>query len=167
MPVVSPSDELLRLRNEVSQLTRRERELAGVQSENERLRTQVASARTNTATHLPANIFRKSAARNMGRATPDATLETFLWAIRNRDLPVFLDCFTPEAATQIKQHAEAGGKSVEQFFEGSDGIMPIINVVERLEIDGQLQYRVETALGDSSTELIRFRLINGEWKMEH
>ena len=166
-PVVSPSEELLSLRNEVSQLTRRERELAGVPSENERLRTQVASARTNTATQLPANVFRKSVARNLGRATPDATLETFLWAIRNRDLPVLLGCFTPELAARIDQHREATGESVEQFFEASDG-MPVINVVERVrEADGQWQYRVEMALGSSGPELILFRLINGEWRMEH
>jgi hypothetical protein len=47
----SVSPELLRLRNEVTQLTQRRRELAGVPAENERLQAQLAGL-TNS---LPGN----------------------------------------------------------------------------------------------------------------
>jgi hypothetical protein len=164
-PVVSPpSDELLRLRNQVSQLTRRERELAGVQSENERLRMQMAAARTNNV-QLPASFIRKSEARNLGYATPEATLETFLWAARNRDLTAFLACFTPEMAAQLNKEIERTG-SAEKFFEKADAL-PGINVLGRVDkSDDRAAYKVELMPGTRPDELLLFRRINGEWRME-
>jgi hypothetical protein len=162
--VSPPSEELLRLRNQVSQLTRRERELAGVQDENERLRTQVVAARTNTAPALPASFIRKSQARNLGYGTPEATTETFLWAVRNGDVETFLGCFAPVEATQIRHEIERAG-SAANFFEKAGGL-PGINLVEPTNRGNDLiEYRAELMPG-SGNEAILFRRINGEWKME-
>ena len=46
-PALVATPELLRLRNDVTQLTERRRELAGARAENERLRAQLASRGTN------------------------------------------------------------------------------------------------------------------------
>src|SRR5437773_1449845 len=58
--ITSPSAELLRLRNQVAQLMRRQRELANVPVENERLQTRIASARTNATRALPPDYIRTS-----------------------------------------------------------------------------------------------------------
>jgi hypothetical protein len=156
---------LLRLRNQVSQLTRRERELASVQSENQRLQTQVAVARTNK-TQLPASYIRKSEARNLGYGTPETTLETFLWAVRNRDFSAVLACQTPEAADKFKQQIEQGGRSAEKFFESAESF-PGINVVDRTaKSDNLIEFKVEVLPGSGTdTAIMTFRRVNGEWKL--
>jgi hypothetical protein len=161
----SPSAELLSLRNQVSQLARRERELAGVQVENERLRTQVAVARTNAA-QRPTGYIRKSEARYLGFTTPEATIETYLWAVRNRDLEAMLTCFTPEAAAEIKKEFERGGpgRPIEKLLENSEAL-PGINVLERIhQGDDAMEYRIEMVPGSGVNEPMPFRRIEGEWK---
>ena len=162
----SPSAELLRLRNQVSQLARRERELAGVQTENQRLQTQVAAAQTNKAQSLPPSYIRKSEARYLGYATPEATIETFLWAVQNKDLNTMLACYTPDAASELRRKLEKSGDSPEQLFKGAEGL-PGINVLARVQkSDDLMEYKVEMVPGSGEDgPAMPFRRISGEWKM--
>jgi hypothetical protein len=163
----SPSSELLRLRNEVSQLSRRQRELASVEPENERLQTQIATARTNTAKPLPRGYIRKSEARNMGYSTPEATLQTMLWAIQNRDLTNFVAVFSPQLAADFLRELQNTSKSTADFFQGA-GAVPGMNILER-NVTGPdtIELKVEIVPGDVlDPETMEFRLINGEWKLE-
>lgn len=163
----SPSPELLRLRNQVSQLLRRQQELTGVPRENERLRGQIASARTNVARALPPGYIRKSEARNLGYSRPEATLETILWAIRNRDFTNFLNAFTPEMAEKFRANVERDNRSPEEFFKEAEAFVGF-NVVERVEeSNGVTALKVGLLPnGDVPPEPMRFRLLNGEWKAD-
>jgi len=67
------SAELLRLRSQVTRLTARQRELAGVEAEAEHLREQLAAANSNAATgyKLPPGYIRKSQAQFVGYSSPE------------------------------------------------------------------------------------------------
>lgn len=163
----SPSSELLRLRNQVSQLIRRERELAGIQVENERLRIQAASARTNTAKPLLPGYIRKSDARNMGYATPEATLETMLWAIRNRDFTNLLAAFTSEIAGKMQREMERSGRTLEEFFRDTEALPGIRPVDRTMADDDTIELKVEIVPGSAAdVQPMRFRRVKGEWKMD-
>src|SRR6266851_4167937 len=84
-PGITVSPELLRLRNQVNLLTRRRQELAGIRSENERLRLLFAERQTNPPSALPPGYIRKSQARLVGYNTPEDTLQSFLCALQTRD----------------------------------------------------------------------------------
>src|SRR5207249_1979942 len=103
--------------NQVAQLIRRQRELANVPVENERLQTRIPSARTNAAKPLPPGYIRAGEARNLGYASPEAALETLLWAIRNRDFPTVVASFSPEAARELEQEMKRKADSTEEFFK--------------------------------------------------
>ena len=165
--VSPPSLELLRLRNQVSQLLRRQRELANVQTENERLRTRIATARTNAANGLPLGYIRKSEARNMGYTSPEATLQTLLWAIQNRDFTNLVASFTAESAREMQEQMKRSGNSVAEFFKDAE-FLPGFNVLNRVATgDDALELKVEIVPGNGAyAQPMRFRLINGEWKME-
>lgn len=164
-PSTSPSSELLRLRNQVSMLSRRQRELAAVPAENERLRARLTEARTNAANTLPPDYIRKSEARSVGYATPENTLQTMLWALQNRDFASLRASFTPEKALELDEELERTGKSAEQFFEGADAF-PGMSIVSRNSATNDLvELQVEIVPGQDS-QTLQFRLINGEWKMD-
>src|SRR5262249_39758715 len=89
--------ELLRLRNQVNQLTQQKQALAGVQQENEALRAKVAERGTNAGSGLPPGYIRRRDAQWLGMSSPETTLQSFLWAVQNRDATNLLRVFSPES----------------------------------------------------------------------
>jgi hypothetical protein len=159
--------ELLRLRNEVTRLTERRRELASERAENERLRAQVASQGTNGpgGFQLPPSYVRKSEARMMGYITPDDTLQTLLWAARNHDWTNVLQAFTPEAAKELRVRAGESQQSIEAFFR-DEVALPGMAVISRKQDtnDGLTYLEVEVMPGMEHAE-ISLKQINGQWKI--
>jgi hypothetical protein len=170
-PVATPTlvvtPELLRLRSEVTRLTERRRELAGERAENERLRAQLASRGTNAAggIRLPPGYIRRSEARNMGYTTPENTLQTFLWAIHNRDLTNFLQTLAPDTAEKFRAQAGQSGESIEEFFNQARGIVGMCVVNRKPESsDGSISLEVEVVPGASGPR-ITFRQFDGQWRI--
>ena len=160
----TPSLELLRLRNQVSMLMRRQRELAAAPAENQRLHARIESAPTNTTIQLPAGYIRTSQARYVGYNTPADTLQSLLWAVQNRDFTNMLAAFTPEVARQMQAVLDRLGE--EQFFKDASAL-PGMRIVGREQMrDGAVELQVEIAPGIPSPERMRLRQINGEWKLE-
>ena len=81
----SASSELLKLRAQVTQLTARKRELAGVAEESEKLKVQLAAGSTNSGLPMPGYI-RRNRAQFLGYSTPENTVQSWLWAIQNHDV---------------------------------------------------------------------------------
>jgi len=162
---VSPSLELLRLRNEVSRLTVRKRELAGVQSENKQLNERLVMSRTNSNS-LPPDYIRASQARLVGYNTPEQTLQSLFWAVRNRDITNFLQAFTPERAQWLQADLQKSGINVETFFQTMN-TLPGARIVSReKEPEGRLSLRIEFIPGEALDWSIRLRQIDGQWKIE-
>jgi hypothetical protein len=159
------SSELLRLRNEVNRLTHRKQELAPLQIENQRLRTQLASAETNKVAALPVGYIRKADAQNLGYATPEATLQTFLWAMQKKDATAFLECVTPESAQQIQQDQSHSGRSIARMLEDAAAI-PGLRVLKTVpDGPGEINAEVEMMLG-MEPQPMHLKQINGQWKLD-
>jgi hypothetical protein len=162
----SPSLELLHLRSEVNRLTNRRRELAVARSENGRLRVQFAASRTNIspANALPPGYVRKSDARFVGYNTPADTIQSLLWAIQRHDITNMAEAFTPEEARQLQEEAQRSG--VEAFFKDAS-ILPGMHIKSQQQMpDGSLELEVEVVPGQPLPDRMRFRQINGQWKLD-
>jgi len=117
-PSPSVSRELLQLRNQVGQLRRRRDELLPVRVEHERLVLELAGRGTNDS-GLPPNFIRKSEARLVGYNSPEATLQSLLYAIRNRDLTNLFQAFTPEAVSRLKKQDHDSPGHPRNFLRGA------------------------------------------------
>jgi hypothetical protein len=153
--------ELLRLRAEVSRLMRRKQELSSVVAENGRLKSQLASGGSNTRSGLPAGYIRKANAQNRGYATPQAALETFLWAERNNNITNFLDALTPETASEMQQSIQ---NDPETFFKEFDA-MPGFRIVQTNQITPDHVRLVLEMVPGVDPMPIDMKLINGQWKL--
>ena len=171
----APPPELLRLRNEVTRLTERRRELAGVRSENEQLRAQLAARGTNDSgkSQPPPGYVFKSQARLVGYSTPDDAVQSMLWAVRNHDLTNLLQACTPEAAHKIQGELALSQGLIEQFFRLSADVpgvrvMPLDYSGANTGLNtntGQLWLQLEFVPGLSGTR-IPLRQTNGQWKLD-
>jgi hypothetical protein len=166
-PTMVATPEILRLRGEVTRLTERKREFAGVRAENERLHAQLASRGTNAPAglQLPPGYMRKSEARMVGYSTPDDTLQSLLWAIQHRDLTNILQAFAPDRAQQLRDEAAASRGSSDDFFSQSAGL-PGMRILRRepATSDGSIAMEVEV-VPDEPVTRVTFRQFNGQWKI--
>ena len=156
--------ELLQLRNQVSRLNEERRSLASVKAENERLRSSLAAAKTNPpAGGLPPGYIRMSTAQFAGHATPEATLQTFLWALHEKNIDQLLQTLTPESAAELQKHFK--DQNPDEMFKGAEAL-PGMGIVERQDAgDGTLDMKLQPA-PDMPSMPVKFRLVLGEWKME-
>jgi len=103
------AEELLRLRSEVTQLRTKAADAAKLRAENQQLRaaTTAASLQNSAAgsTNAPAGgSHPRDSWAFSGYATPEATLVSAIWAMREGNPRAFLDSLSPdEAARQAKQ----------------------------------------------------------------
>jgi hypothetical protein len=78
---------LLELRNEVSRLRAQQPALARLRAENERLRAELQSRPEAKPDFVQMEGYlSKESWANVGLATPEAALQTTLWALRQGDL---------------------------------------------------------------------------------
>jgi len=158
------SSELLRLRGEVGVLTRRRRELEGIDKENERLRLQLASTPSSNAPgpRLSPGYIRKNQAQMAGYNSPEDTLQTFLWAMANHNYQAILDALSPQAAQQFAANMPVAQSS--NLFHEVDTAIPGLGVVGRKDLpDGGVELTVEMAPGIAQP--MRFERLNGQWKI--
>ena len=162
----SPSIELLQLRAEVTRLGSRKRELANARLDNNRLHSELTARGTNVpgAAALPVGYIRKSQARNLGYHTPDATFETVLWAIQNRDSSAFLKAINPEIVKQFETRMQSPS-STEEFFKEADSWLGMHVVGSEAGADGEVVLMVEIEPSMPSPERFRFKQFGGQWKL--
>jgi hypothetical protein len=158
--------ELLRLRNEVTRLDERRRELAGVRTDNERLRAQLASRGTNGpgGFQLPPGYLRKSQARLVGYHSPDDTIQSLLWSLQNHDLTNLLQAFAPDRADQLLAEVTQSKRSTEDYFRDA-GALPGMAILNRKQLpDGAIELEVEMAPGLKPAP-IRMQQFGGQWRI--
>jgi hypothetical protein len=152
--------ELLQLRNEVTQLTARRRELAGVIAENERLRTQVAARGTNAPN---ARLLLLAKARFTGYGTPENTLESLLWSIQQRDFTNFLGALAPELAQKFRTRSDPQLRGQLNWLHEKLSGLTVLG--QRELADGLVELKVNTLLPDTQPETLRLQQFAGEWKL--
>lgn len=162
----SPSITLLQLRAEVTRLGNRKHELANVRAESERLQGQLATRGTNAPGTVPlgAGYIRKSEARNVGYATPENTIQSFLWAIQNRDASSLLQAFDPEIAKQLRERIQNSAVT-EEFFKEFE-VLPGLRILGREAAENGVEVLTfETLPGTESPTQLRFKQFEGQWKL--
>ena len=164
LPAPPVSRELLQLRNQVSQLRRRRDELQLVRAEHEQLLQQVAARGTN-ALPPPPNYIRKTEARLVGYNSPEDTIQSFLYAVRNQDMTNLLQAFTPEAISRLKWQGTESSESLEKFFQGTRALIGLRIIKHEESTADYIRANIEILPGLPPNQ-IGFRLIGGEWKIE-
>ena len=159
----SVSREVLQLRNQVGQLRRRRDELLPVRAEHDRLVLELAARGTN-ASGLPRNFIRKSEARLVGYNSPEATLQSFLYAIRNRDLTNFFQAFTPEGVSRLKSQGLESPDRLEKLFDESQDLIGL-SILDQKRQQDLIAANVQILPGLPPTPIL-FRLVNSQWKMD-
>jgi hypothetical protein len=166
-PTLAVTPELLRLRSEVTRLIERRRELASVRGENERLRAELASRSTNGAAayRFPPDYVRKSEARMVGYNTPEDTLQSLLWAIRNRDLTNVLRAYVPESAHFLQTMLQKQGRSIEDEWSDETLAFGMRFVREKTNAQTGTLFVVGEMAPGVSGPCFYLRQTNGEWKI--
>jgi hypothetical protein len=155
------SPELLKLRDHVHRLNLRRDELASVALENQRLKQQLASGATNRA--AAANFIRTSQARFAGYDSPEQTLESFLWAVQNKDIAMVLEAFTPEARDKAQRSFEGGGQGENPLEALAQ--LPGLSVISTEHLaDDKVAAQVQLT-PDIPPQRMVFRKIRNQWKL--
>jgi hypothetical protein len=156
--------EVLKLRDEIGQLTARKAVLAKSAAEAQRLRAEVAQASGDTGYKLPASFIRRAQANDVGMSSPENTLQTFLWALQHRDFTRLLATMTPTAAERMRSQFQQGGRTPEDLFKEAE-ILPGLGIRGREDLpDGAVQLETETIPGQPTSKL-RLELVDGAWKL--
>jgi hypothetical protein len=101
----------------------------------------------------------------VGYNTPDDTLQSMLWAVRNHDLTNLLHAYTPEMAGRLLSKFGQSRQSIEDFLRDAAS-MPGLGVVGRKQVTNNSTMEVEvTIIPGKPGNPIPFRQINGQWKI--
>jgi len=160
--------ELLTLRRDVARLRQENPRLTALRAENARLK----SALTNTLTGgnsvaVPEGYLLGRQARFVGFATPEQTLQSFLWSLHNRDTNVLfqVQALAPDVAESLARQLEHLG--VDKFFENM-GVVPgfLIRGIEHVG-DGSAvaELQFDPSGSDPGVKLPLERDANGAWRL--
>jgi hypothetical protein len=151
--------ELMRLRGEITRLHQRQRELAPLQAANKALLARVAAAQANEqpgAIALPPGYVRRKDARFAGYGTPEAALESWFWAIANRDTNTLLRIM-PHFTNQIY------GAEAERFWKEA-GMCPGFRILKNeIRSDSGVSLTIEMLPGEEVK--IEARKNGEEWQL--
>ncbi len=167
--------EVHKLRNEVSQLRSGVKEADQLRAENQRLRaagrplqgapgTGVAAP---SATASQDGYYAKEHWAFTGYATPEAALQSVIWAMREGDTKTLLASLTPEEMERMQK--EWGNKSEAQVSadtkRGTDKISGIRILESKTLSDDEVVLSVFAAGGEDKVQKISLKRYGAEWKM--
>src|SRR5262249_10546496 len=113
---------------------------------------------SNSVVTLPPDYIRKKNARLVGYQTPKAALESFLWALQNKDVTNFLNSVTATVAEKL------ASQNIESFLN-SAAVLPGMRIRSQTDQpDGAVELEVEIMPGMEPQKL-RVESVNGEWKL--
>ena len=165
----SANRELPKLRNEVRKLREERRELEKLQRENERFSTALKAAPKTSAPPLSEaeGFVLKEKFSRAGFTTPEATVQTFFWAVSNKDIAALAECVTGEARKSMEkelQRSVAEGRPFEDQFEPL-AKMQGFRIAEKKQIaDDKIELGIQASAGGRVMPM-RLQLENGEWKL--
>lgn len=151
--------ERLRLRAEVTQLRQRQQDLDSVKKEHDQLLAQanaMKSGGTNPAPQPPAAFVRREDVKMRGFDTPEAALESFVWALQRWDTNVMSQAVHPDISAQIAITPEAR--------EEGSRITGFRIVKQNPRTDGRVELDVELA-PTGGHEHFNMEQVNGQWRM--
>jgi myosin heavy subunit len=159
--------DLHKLRNEVRQLREQTKGLPSVRTENERLRGSTSrSAMRNAPPAGPPQTFTLEDLRFAGYATPEATLQTMFWAMKQGDIDAVQKCLSDEAR---KEMGEESPEDVRRGMEAMAKQFKGLRIAARKVISpNEMQLGVQMSNEGNDTpdeQSIPFKLVGGEWRL--
>jgi hypothetical protein len=172
--------ELIKLRSEVTRLRAQTNQIAVLAEANQKLQTSLREARTPKQPQtdasqkktpedaLPQDIHPKESWAYRGYSTPDATIESTLWAMLNGDKAAILKAFGPDMLPEMEKQME--GKNFTEQMKKIN--MTEFRVLDRRQISpDEMVLTISTArlddngnkVGHSQEDTV-FDRIDGEWK---
>jgi len=97
-----------------------------------------------------------------GFATAEATLQSFVWAARNRDTNVLFQAVNEKTAEQIRAELE---RKPEEFWQGAGKLPGFLITGQTVGEDDTVELSVEFVPG-MEAQKIRLRREGGAWKLE-
>jgi hypothetical protein len=167
--------ELLELRVEVTRLREQANQVGALKEANQNLATslkELKGSRTDIPKKkgpedaLPQDIHPRDSWAFRGYATPEATIESMLWARVNGDNAAMVQAFSPEEQPHIQKGLEKGD------FSDNDKEMTEFRILDRRQLsnDEMVVLLYMTRLGangknveDTGNAVIQ--RIGGEWKL--
>jgi hypothetical protein len=162
--VEDSSREVLRLRAQVTRLTARKRELAGVVEERERLKAQLATNSPAAGGLLVPGYVRRAQAVFLGYSTPENTMQSWLWAIQNQDSTKMLQALSPDGVQNLPTRLDSGRPEI--VFKDL-GVTPGLAIQSRQNLpDGSVELEVYIEPNLPAQKVRLHQQPNGEWKMD-
>ena len=158
--------ELLRLRNQAAQLRMATNELQQLRAQVGQLgasRQTVAASRAGNG--AAGEMVSREALSFAGYATPDAALQSTLFAMTQGDHNAFLASLSPEEAQRVAKQAE--GKTPEQMSEKwrrDTGEMTSYRILDRDEVSSEEMVLVIYVAGEKKVVPMQMRRVGDEWK---
>lgn len=154
--------DLPRLRNEVRQLRRRLDEMNALKAENARLRAQQAGVGAGRAKARPPGYIPRRQFYDAGLATPEAALQTALWAWSTGNFDRMAQSMTPEDSEKFKKDLENEREELTKFGAALPGYLVLqTNTVSADEID----FSVQLLSDDTEPAKMRVRRVGNEWRV--
>src|ERR1700677_799969 len=154
--------DLPKLRNEARQLRRQAEELAKLRAENERLRgMQASGAPDKTPAPLPPNFVARAAMVDAGLGSPEATAQTFFWAMSQGNTERLSECSVNGPRSSAPNPDKERADLVEQMKD-----FPGFGITERRDISpDEVELSLQTAAGGSAVPM-KLKRVDGGWKVE-
>jgi hypothetical protein len=163
--------ELTKLRDEATRLRQQAGELQELRTQNGQLRSALqgsqgrpTAAPATVPDKPPLAVYPKAAWAFAGYATPEAALQSFLWANANGDIDTMLTCLTADAQKQIAK--SIGDKPASEVAETMKNKMTEYTEFRLLSKNAISDTEVELGIWNdkSGTDKMFFEKIDGQWK---
>jgi hypothetical protein len=173
--------DLLKLRAEVTALRQQTNQLRILREENQRLQALATNrqavsinrpAKKNPEDALPQDVHPKETWAFRGYASPEATIESMVWALTKGDRSTLVAGFTPEMLADIESHLN--GKDFVQEATNDAARMMEFRILDRqARSDDEMVLTVWMAkrdekgdidINDNSEDTV-FKRIDGQWKV--
>ena len=155
------NSDLPKLRNQVRQLRRQAEELSKLKVENQGLQQQQQNVAQGVTNSLPPNFIRREALRNAGFGTPEATVQTYFWAMCQGNIERMHDC-TMEGREGMNQDQEWERKHVADEMKGFAGF----SIIGRQDLSpGMVELELQSSAGGVKMPL-KLRLMADGWKID-
>jgi len=162
--------ELLRLRNEVRQLRAQGSEVEKLRQENQRLASTIKSlsSRKSPSFAEMEGYAAKETWSHSGFATPEAALQTLLWAVREGQISAVAECMSPESRPGFER--EFAKKSEEAKKKAlQDGLGQLVqtggySLVDKEEVaEDKVLLGIQAVAGGTVAKVV-LRRFGNEWK---
>ena len=165
--------ELPKLRNEVRQLRSQGAQIERLRQENQRLASALNSLNSGKAKSFSEmeGYVSKESLSHAGFATPEAALQTFLWAIREGRIDAVAECISPDGRPSF-QGEFANKTEEEQKKSLQQGLGQLIRssgyrVVDREQVgEDKVKLGIQAVAGGIIAKVV-LRRVGNEWKFDY